>query len=44
MYAQVMQLLDDDNRRTEITRALKRLVRTDSADAICDIVEEITCK
>ena len=44
MYAQVMELLGDDNRRAEITNALKGLVRTDSADAICDIIEELIQK
>ena len=44
MYAQVMELLGDDNRRAEITNALKGLVRTDSADAICDIMEELIQK
>jgi UDP-N-acetylglucosamine:LPS N-acetylglucosamine transferase len=44
MYAKVMDMLCDDSRRAEISRALKGLVRTDSADAICDIVEEITRK
>ena len=44
MYQQVMDLLADDGRRKEISKALKGLVRTDSADAICDIVEELTQK
>ena len=44
MYAQVMALLTDNARRSEMSRALKGLVRTDSADAICDIVEELIRK
>ena len=44
MYAQVMELLGDDSRRAEMSKALKGLVRTDSADAICDIVEELIAK
>jgi UDP-N-acetylglucosamine--N-acetylmuramyl-(pentapeptide) pyrophosphoryl-undecaprenol N-acetylglucosamine transferase len=41
MYAQVMELLGDESRRANMTKALKNLVRTDSADAICAIVEEL---
>jgi UDP-N-acetylglucosamine--N-acetylmuramyl-(pentapeptide) pyrophosphoryl-undecaprenol N-acetylglucosamine transferase len=41
MYAQVMELLGDESRRVDMTKALKNLVRTDSADAICAIVEEL---
>ena len=44
MYAQVMELLRDDSRRTAMSGALKGLVRTDSADAICDIVGELIRK
>ena len=44
MYAQVMELLNDEDRRSEITRGLKSLVRTDSADAICDIIDELIQK
>ena len=44
MYAQVMELLRDDSRRASMSGALKGLVRTDSADAICDIVEELIRK
>jgi UDP-N-acetylglucosamine--N-acetylmuramyl-(pentapeptide) pyrophosphoryl-undecaprenol N-acetylglucosamine transferase len=44
MYAQVMELLRVDSRRGEMSRALKGLVRTDSSDAICDIVEELIQK
>jgi UDP-N-acetylglucosamine--N-acetylmuramyl-(pentapeptide) pyrophosphoryl-undecaprenol N-acetylglucosamine transferase len=41
MYAQVMELLRDDVRRSQMSCSLKGLVRTDSSDAICDIVEEL---
>ena len=44
MYAQVMQLLGDDLRRAEMTGKLQGLVRADSADAICDIIEELVQK
>jgi UDP-N-acetylglucosamine--N-acetylmuramyl-(pentapeptide) pyrophosphoryl-undecaprenol N-acetylglucosamine transferase len=44
MYDQVMALLKDDVRRAEMSAALKRLVRTDSVDAICDIVEALIRK
>ena len=44
MYDQVMELLRDDSRRGSMSSALKGLVRTDSADAICDIVEELIRK
>ena len=44
MYAQVMELLNDNARRESMSRALKGLVRTDSDDAICDIVEELIRK
>ena len=44
MYEKVMELLRDDDRRSGMSQALKGLVRTDSADAICDIVEELVQK
>jgi UDP-N-acetylglucosamine--N-acetylmuramyl-(pentapeptide) pyrophosphoryl-undecaprenol N-acetylglucosamine transferase len=44
MYAEVMGLLNDDRGRSEISRKLKGLVRADSADAICDIIEELIQK
>ena len=44
MYALVTELLSDDGRRVEMAKALKGLVRTDSADAICEIVEELIQK
>ena len=44
MYDTVMALLNDDARRAEMSGALKGLVRTDSADAICEIIEELLAK
>ena len=44
MYGKVMELLRDDDRRAGMSRVLKSLVRADSADAICDIVEELVQK
>ena len=41
MYEQVKSLLEDAKRREEMSKALRSLVRTDSADRICDIVEEL---
>ena len=41
MYQQVMELLADQNRREQMTAALHSLVKTDSADRICDLVEEL---
>ena len=41
MYRQVMDLLADQNRRQQMTAALHSLVKTDSADRICDLVEEL---
>jgi len=44
MYRQVMALLDDPERRENMRFALKGLVRTDSAERICDIIEELIHK
>ena len=41
MYRQVMELLADESRREQMTAALHSLVKTDSADRICDLVEEL---
>ena len=41
MYRQVMELLADQDRRQQMTAALHSLVKTDSADRICDLVEEL---
>ena len=41
MYRQIMDLLADDSRREQMTAALHRLVKADSADRICDLVEEL---
>ena len=40
-YRQIRDLLADDSRREQMTAALHRLVKADSADRICDLVEEL---
>ena len=42
IYALVKELLADENRRKEMSENLHKLVRLDSTERICDIVEEIT--
>ena len=44
LYAQVKELLSDDNRRAQMSQALRGLVRTDSAEAIGDIIQELLKK
>jgi len=41
MYRQIAELLADKNRREQMTAALHSLVKADSADRICDLVEEL---
>ena len=41
MYRQIMDLLADESRREQMTAALHCLVKADSADRICDLVEEL---
>ncbi len=41
MYGLVKELLADEKRRTEMAGALRGLVKSDSADRICDLVEEL---
>ena len=41
MYRQVAELLADENRREQMTAALHSLVKADSADRICNLVEEL---
>lgn len=41
LYTQLRALLDDSTRREEMARALRTLVRLDSTDRICDIIEEL---
>ena len=41
MYRQITELLADKNRREQMTAALHSLVKADSADRICDLVEEL---
>ena len=42
MYALVKELMDDEDRRAEMSRKLHEMVRLDSTERICDIVEELT--
>ena len=41
LYAEVQGLLVDEQRREEMSRALHGMVKIDSAERICDIVEEL---
>ncbi len=41
MYRQVTDLLADESRRYGMTRALHSLVKSDSAERICDLAEEL---
>ena len=41
MYRRITELLADENRREQMTAALHSLVKADSADRICDLVEEL---
>ena len=41
MYALVKELLADSQRREQMTKALHSLVKSDSAERICDLVEEL---
>ena len=41
MYELVKALLEDTSRREEMSKSLRSMVRSDSADRICDIVEEL---
>ena len=42
IYGLVTSLLADEDRRKEMCRSLHRMVRLDSTQRICDIVEELT--
>ena len=42
IYGLVSELLADENRRKEMSRRLHDMVRLDSTERICDIVEELT--
>lgn len=44
LYAEVQGLLVDEERRERMSRALRGLVKLDSAERICDIVEELAKK
>ena len=41
LYAEVQGLLVDEERREQMSKALRSLVKIDSAERICDIVEEL---
>ena len=41
LYAEVQGLLVDEDRREQMAKALRGLVKIDSAERICDIVEEL---
>ena len=41
MYELVKELLADETRRTDMTKALHSLVKSDSAERICDMGEEL---
>ena len=43
LYGEITALLADENRRREMSRRLHEMVRTDSAQRICDMVEAL-CK
>ena len=44
MYALVKELMDDEDRRAEMSRKLHEMVRLDSTERICDIVEALAKK
>ncbi len=44
MYEEIKALLSDDSRRAAMTDGLRRDVILDSAEKICDIMDELTCK
>ena len=41
LYAEVQGLLVDEQRREEMSKALRSMVKIDSAERICDMVEEL---
>ena len=42
LYELIRSLLADEDRRREMSRKLHTMVRLDSAERICDIVEQLT--
>ena len=42
MYDEITALLADEDRRQRMTKALHEIVKLDSAERICDILEELT--
>jgi len=41
LYAEVQGLLVDEQRREDMSKALRSMVKLDSAERICDMVEEL---
>ncbi len=41
LYAEIASVLGDDTRRASMSAALKGMVRADSAEAICEIIEQM---
>lgn len=44
LYEEITSLLADQDRRETMSRSLREMVRLDSAERICDIIEELTRK
>ncbi len=42
LYGQIRSILDDRTRREQMSRKLHGMVRLDAAEAICQIVEELS--
>ena len=42
IFDQIMELMEDEPRRKQMSQALRSMVITDSAERICDILEELT--
>ena len=42
LYELIRSLMADEDRRREMSRKLHTMVRLDSAERICDIVEQLT--
>ena len=42
LYDEITALLADESRRQAMTKALHEIVKLDSAERICDILEELT--
>ena len=44
LYGQIRQLLADDRKRADMSKALRSMVKADSAERICDMLEELAKK